>query len=94
MSVGDLRAYYFRMIGRFMDQSGVPKAGRKKLIDEIHEGIKSAYNEEFGDDLPIDSISKESGISRTDLHTYISRSEAILIRDFAYIVDDNEELKF
>lgn len=85
MSKGDLRAYYFRMINRLLDQMNVPKDNKQYLVKEVHEGLKANAN--------VTTISKGK-ISREEMYKYVSQCEMILSREYGYNVDDNEELKF
>lgn len=83
MSVGDLYSYFHRMLDRFLTQSGVPKRDKPKIKKELIVGLKAAFE--------VKSMSK---LSHYDRWLFVSKVEVLLIRDYGYIADDNDELKF
>ena len=83
MSFGTLEAYYFQMIKRFMAQMNVPKDQMAKIQKELHSNLKAAFD--------VESL---AGLDHYAKWEYIQKCEIMLIREYGYFVDDNEELKF
>lgn len=83
MSKGDLFAYFHRMLDRFLTQSGVPKRDKAKIKKELIVGLKAAFG--------VESMSK---LEHYERWLFISKVEVLLIREYGYVADDNDELKF
>lgn len=83
MSKGDLFAYFHRMLDRFLTQSGVPKRDKAKIKKELITGLKAAFG--------VESMSKLEHYERWE---FVSKVEVLLISEYGYLVDNDEELKF
>ena len=71
------------MLDRFLTQSGVPKRDKPKIKKELIVGLKDAFG--------VESMSK---LEHYERWLFISKVEVLLIREYGYVADDNEELKF
>lgn len=85
MSRADLFAFYWKMLDKLLIQMGVPKADRPQLKKQVHVGIRTYF------DVKSMSALKQD---QKALWEFVQRAEVLLIREYGYIVDDNNELKF
>ena len=83
MSRADLNAYFFRMLDRLLVQKNVPKKERPLKQKELFELLKDVHG--------LKSFSKASQREKWE---FCVDCEMMLVRDFAYMVDDNNELNF
>lgn len=83
MSKGDINSYLFRMLDRLLIQKNVPKEERPPKRKELFELLKDVHG--------LKSFSKASQREKWE---FCVDCERLLIRDFGYFVDDNNELKF
>lgn len=85
MSRADLFAFYWKMLDNLLIQMGVPKADRPQLKKQVHVGIRTYF------DVKSMSALKQDHKALWD---FVQRAEVLLISEYGYQVDDNNELKF
>lgn len=83
MSKGDQNALLWRMLDRLLAQKNVPKHERPNKRKELFLLLKDVFN-----------VPSYSALTKHEKWLFYQKCEVLLVRDFSYNVDDEEELIF